>query len=74
MIVMKHKVLDTQKAKLFMALQFTLANQSSSAAARRIGADRAYISRMRRGKLHPSLDWLIFALLKLGHDIDIVIR
>jgi transcriptional regulator with XRE-family HTH domain len=42
--------------------------------ARRIGADRAYISRVERGVVSPTFDWADRALAAMGEELGLEIR
>ena len=42
--------------------------------ARRIGGDRAYISRVERGEVSPTFDWAERALAAIGEELALEIR
>jgi transcriptional regulator with XRE-family HTH domain len=42
--------------------------------ARRIGADRAYISRVERGEVSPTFEWVERALAAMGEELAIGVR
>lgn len=42
--------------------------------ARRIGADRAYVSRVERGEVSPTFDWARRALAAMGEELVLDVR
>ena len=42
--------------------------------ARRIGADRAYVSRVERGDASPTFDWVERALAAMGEELALEVR
>jgi transcriptional regulator with XRE-family HTH domain len=42
--------------------------------ARRIGADRAYISRVERGEASPTVEWVQRALAAMGEELALEVR
>jgi transcriptional regulator with XRE-family HTH domain len=42
--------------------------------ARRIGADRAYVSRVERGEVSPTFDWVERAFAAMGEELSLEVR
>jgi transcriptional regulator with XRE-family HTH domain len=42
--------------------------------ARRIGSDRAYISRVESGEVSPTVDWVRRAMAAMGEDLVVDVR
>jgi transcriptional regulator with XRE-family HTH domain len=42
--------------------------------ARRIGADRGYISRVERGEVSPTFEWVERALAAMGEELAVAVR
>lgn len=47
---------------------------SQARLARRIGADRAYVSRVERGEVSPTFDWAERALAAMGEELALEVR
>jgi transcriptional regulator with XRE-family HTH domain len=47
---------------------------SQARLARRIGADRAYVSRVERGAVSPTFDWVERALAAMGEELALDVR
>jgi transcriptional regulator with XRE-family HTH domain len=42
--------------------------------ARRIGADRGYVSRVERGEVSPTFEWVERALAAMGQELELDVR
>ena len=47
---------------------------SQARLARRIGADRAYVSRVERGEVSPTFDWAERAFAAMGEELALEVR